>query len=75
MADNALQVPISALYRCGERWCVFVIEAGRADPRETTIIGQRSTTAAVVESGLQPGEQIILHPSEQIEAGDQVKPR
>ncbi|MEO0535513.1 MAG: HlyD family efflux transporter periplasmic adaptor subunit [Cyanobacteria bacterium P01_A01_bin.123] len=72
--DNALQVPISALYRCGERWCVFVIEAGRTERREITI-GQRSTTAAVVESGLKPGEQVILHPSEQIEAGDQVKPR
>ena len=73
-ADNALQVPISALYRCGQDWCVFVVEEGRAYPRQITI-NHRSTTAAAVESGLQPGEQVILHPSEQIESGRKVEPR
>ncbi|NER78817.1 MAG: efflux RND transporter periplasmic adaptor subunit [Leptolyngbya sp. SIO1D8] len=72
--DDALQVPISALYRCDEDWCVFVVEGGRATPRQVTI-SQRSTTAAAVASGLQPGEQVILHPSEQVEAGREVEPR
>jgi HlyD family secretion protein len=72
--DNALQVPTSALYRCGQDWCVFVIEADRATPRAITL-GQRSTAAAVVTSGLKAGEQVILHPSEQISEGRQVKPR
>ncbi len=72
--DNALQVPISALYRCDQDWCVFVVEEGRASPRRI-MINQRSTTAAAVESGLQPGEQVILHPSEQIGSGRKVEPR
>ena len=72
--DNVLQVPISALYRCAQDWCVFVVEKDRARMRTITI-GPRSTTAAVVESGLQPGEQVILYPSEQIEAGRRVEPR
>ncbi|MBE7380124.1 MAG: HlyD family efflux transporter periplasmic adaptor subunit [Leptolyngbya sp. SIO1E4] len=72
--DNTLQVPISALYRCDTDWCVFVVEDGRASPRQVTI-SRRSTAAAAIESGLQPGEQVILHPSEQIEAGRQVESR
>ncbi|MEM9448830.1 MAG: HlyD family efflux transporter periplasmic adaptor subunit [Cyanobacteria bacterium P01_E01_bin.6] len=72
--DNALQVPVSALYRCQENWCVFVVENNRAYPRHITI-GRRSTTAAAVESGLQPEDQVILHPSEHIEAGHRVKPQ
>ncbi|MEO1299989.1 MAG: HlyD family efflux transporter periplasmic adaptor subunit, partial [Cyanobacteria bacterium J06636_16] len=31
--ENALQVPVSALYRCDQDWCVFVIEDDRAQPR------------------------------------------
>ena len=72
--DDALQVPVSALYRCGEGWCVFVVDQDRAYPRQIAI-SQRSTTAAAVESGLQPGEQVILHPSEQIEEDRRVKAR
>ena len=69
--DQALQVPISALYRCGQEWCVFVVENNRAHSRRITI-GPRNTMAAVVESGLNLGEHVILHPSEQVETGSKV---
>ncbi|MBE9069172.1 HlyD family efflux transporter periplasmic adaptor subunit [Leptolyngbya cf. ectocarpi LEGE 11479] len=72
--DNALQVPVSALYRCGETWCVFVVEDDRAQPREIAI-DHRSTVAAEVTNGLAAEESVVLHPSEQLEAGRQVKPR
>ncbi|MEM7064439.1 MAG: HlyD family efflux transporter periplasmic adaptor subunit [Cyanobacteria bacterium P01_B01_bin.77] len=73
-AENALQVPISALYRCGENWCVFVVEDDRAQPREISI-DHRSTTAVEVTNGLAAEESVVLHPSEQLEAGRQVKSR
>ncbi|MEL7504459.1 MAG: HlyD family efflux transporter periplasmic adaptor subunit [Cyanobacteria bacterium J06554_6] len=73
-SDDALQVPISALYRCGGSWCVFVVKSGRAYPREITL-SQRSPSAAVVETGLERGEQVILHPSDQIQEGRKVEPR
>ncbi|MGB3615436.1 MAG: HlyD family efflux transporter periplasmic adaptor subunit [Elainellaceae cyanobacterium] len=73
-SDNALQVPISALYRCGGDWCVFTIEDGRAALREVAI-GPRNTTAALVESGLSPGEQVVLYPNETIKPGRAVEPR
>ncbi|MEM9266458.1 MAG: HlyD family efflux transporter periplasmic adaptor subunit [Cyanobacteria bacterium P01_F01_bin.13] len=72
--DNVLQVPVSALYRCGESWCVFVVEAGRVQPREISI-DHRSTMAAEVTDGLQSEERVVLHPSEQLQAGRQVKSR
>ena len=69
--DNALQIPISSLYRCDGNWCVFVVESGRAYPRQITI-GPRSMTATTVKSGLQLGERVIQHPNEQIAAGRKV---
>ncbi|MFG6095790.1 HlyD family efflux transporter periplasmic adaptor subunit [Leptothoe sp. ISB3NOV94-8A] len=71
---NILQVPVSALYRCGESWCVFVVEDNQAQPREINI-DHRSTMAAEVTEGLRDGEQVVLHPSEELEAGRQVKER
>lgn len=70
--DNALQMPVSALYRCDQNWCVFVVEEGRAVSR-TIEVGHRSTTAAAIEAGLEPGEEVILHPNEQLEPGHRVK--
>ncbi|MEL6554519.1 MAG: HlyD family efflux transporter periplasmic adaptor subunit [Cyanobacteria bacterium J06621_11] len=73
-AEDALRVPVSALYRCDTAWCVFRIENGQAEPREV-VIEQRSSTAAAVESGLSDGDIVILHPSEQIESGRKVESR
>ena len=72
--DSVLQVPISALYRCDGSWCVFVVQSGRAYPREISL-GQRNPSAAVVDTGLDHGEQVILHPSDQIQEGRKVEPR
>lgn len=72
--EDVLQVPVSALYRCGESWCVFVVEDNRAQPREISI-DHRSTMAAEVTTGLNSRERVVLHPSEEMEAGRQVKLR
>ena len=72
--EDVLTVPISALFRCDTDWCAFVAEDGRAQRREV-VIGPRSDFAAVVESGLDEGAQVILYPGDQIEAGVRVKGR
>jgi HlyD family secretion protein len=72
---EALKVPLSALFRCGDQsWCTFVAEQGKAQRREVKI-GQRSNLEAAVEKGLKAGEQVILHPSEQIKAGEWIQNR
>jgi len=70
-AAKALRVPISALFRKGDQWAVFVVNGGRAmlAPVE---IGQRNTTHAEVLRGLSEGTMVALHPSDRIEDGTRV---
>ncbi len=71
---NVLKVPLSALFRCDQAWCVFSVQDSKAQERSIEI-GQRSTFEAEVQKGLQAGETVILHPNEQIKTGTLVKPR
>lgn len=74
-SEDAVTVPISALFRCDpETWCTFVAADGKAQQREIAI-SQRNDLAAAVESGLTPGEQVILHPSEEIGNEKRVRDR
>jgi len=76
--DSVLQVPVSALFRCETEqtadpgWCVFTVEAGRAQERQVAI-GQRNPNAAQVLEGLSKTDTVILHPTEQIESGTRVR--
>jgi HlyD family secretion protein len=73
-AEDALTVPISALFRKGEDWAVFAIVSGRA---LTTIvkIGHRNDRVAEVLDGLSSGAQVVAHPSDRIVDGNRVAPR
>jgi HlyD family secretion protein len=72
---NILKAPISSLFRCNQSaWCVFVVENGRASQRQIAI-GHRSDREAEIQQGLNQGERVILHPTEQIKAGIQVTSR
>lgn len=73
-SEESVQVPVSALFRCQQAWCVFSIEGDRAQLQQVDI-GQRNPFNAVVLSGLAPGESVILHPNERIEAGSRVSQR
>lgn len=72
--SDVLKVPLSALFRCEQAWCVFSVQDSKAQERSIEI-GQRSTFEAEVQKGLQAGETVILHPNEQIKTGTLVKPR
>jgi HlyD family secretion protein len=72
--QNVLKVPISGLFRLGEEWAVYVVTDGRA-ARHTLTIGQRNSLEAEVLSGLQPGDVVIVHPSDAVQEGVRVAPR
>ncbi len=72
--EEALKLPLSALFRCQEEWCVYVAEAKHAQQRQV-VLGQRSTTAAEVLEGLEAGETVILYPSDQVQTGHRIQPR
>jgi HlyD family secretion protein len=68
---NALRLPISALFRKGEQWAVYVLDHGVA--RSVPVdIGQRNMDFAEVVKGLPEGTMVILHPSDRVIDGTKV---
>jgi HlyD family secretion protein len=72
--DNVLKAPVSSLFRVRDKWAAYVLQAGRAVQR-TLSLGERNGLEAEVISGVQEGEQVIVHPSDAIQDGVRVKPR
>lgn len=67
--DDALLVPLGALFRQGSDWAVFAVDAdGRAALRRIGI-GPRDARSAVVLDGLAENERVILHPSDRVAQG------
>ncbi|OIQ98899.1 macrolide export protein MacA [mine drainage metagenome] len=71
-AEAVTKVPASALFRCADAWCAFVVEKGVAKRRVVTI-GQRNSQEAEALAGLDPGEVVVRHPANQIDEGVRVK--
>lgn len=70
-SPRVLQVPLSAIFRCGSGWCVFVVERGRAALRRVGI-GHQSDEAVEILSGLKGSETVIQHPPNELAAGARV---
>jgi len=67
-SSDVLRVPLSALFRQGDKWAVFVVRDGRAELREVEI-GQDDGLQAEVRAGLEAGERVVLHPAERVSPG------
>jgi HlyD family secretion protein len=67
-SDDALQVPLGALFRRGEDWAVFVVEGGVARERVVTL-GERAARRAQILDGLEEGARIVTHPSDAVADG------
>src|SRR6266571_1125490 len=73
-ADDALTVPVSALFRKGDEWAVYAVDNGRAQTKVVKI-GHRNNRLAEVVAGLPAGTQVVLHPSDRISDGTRVAER
>lgn len=71
---DVLQAPLSALFRQGDAWAVFVAEGGIARLREVEI-GRTGALSAEILDGLAPGETVLVHPNERIADGAAIVPR
>ncbi|MFT5142868.1 MAG: putative ABC transport system permease protein [Rhodothermales bacterium] len=69
---SVLSVPTSALFQLEGTWQVFQVKDGVA-VLAAVRIGHRSTDSAEILEGLSSGDQVILFPSDKIEAGVKVK--
>jgi HlyD family secretion protein len=71
--EQAVKVPVAALFRDGESWAVFLDAEGRAQKRRVEI-SRRGGLEAVVEKGLAPGDRVIVYPGDAVEDGARVEP-
>jgi len=67
-SKRELVVPLSALFRTGKAWTVFVAVDGEAR-RRTVQIGRRTALLAQVLGGLKAGERVVLHPDNKVTDG------
>jgi HlyD family secretion protein len=65
---DVLRVPLSALFRQGDQWAVFVERDGRAQLQNVEI-GQGNGLQAEVRAGLEAGERVVLHPADRVSPG------
>lgn len=72
--DDVLKVPLPALFRDGDRWAVFVDEGGRAALRHVEV-GRDNGIEAQIVAGLEPGERVVLHPSDRVAEGVRLEAR
>ncbi|MDO8890212.1 MAG: efflux RND transporter periplasmic adaptor subunit [Thiobacillus sp.] len=72
--DKAVKVPVSALFRAGDQWAVFVAREGRA-AKQIVTLSRRSATEAVVQEGLKVGEKVIVHPSDSVSDNKVIRER
>lgn len=69
--DDVLTIPVGALFRDGPDWATYLVRDDRATLQKLTL-GERNEDFAQVLDGLQAGDRVILHPSDQVVAGVRV---
>lgn len=69
---DTMKVPLSALFRTGEKWNVYVVERGMARKRQVET-GHRTALEMEILHGLGEGEAVIIHPSNLISDGVRVQ--
>lgn len=73
--QEALLVPLGALFRRGANWAVFVVDAERRARLRTVTLGARNARHAAIVDGLDEGDRVVLHPSDRIADGVRVAAR
>jgi HlyD family secretion protein len=67
-SEDVLLLPVAALFRDGERWAVWVVEADVAR-LQVIELGKRQGLWVEVSAGLEAGQTVIVHPSDAITEG------
>ena len=73
-ADDVLIVPAGALFREGNAWKTYVLRGGRAS--QTAVgVGHSDGRLTEILTGLQVGDEVLLHPPDTVGDGTRVKKR
>jgi len=66
--DDVLQIPAGSLFRHRQDWAVFAVKDNRAQLRRVEV-GQRNGLIAQILEGVEAGERVLNHPSDEVEDG------
>jgi HlyD family secretion protein len=72
--EDVLQVPASSLFRLNEGWALFLVENGRARQRVVKM-GQRTGLVAQILEGVEEGDKVVNHPSDEVSDGVRITER
>lgn len=72
--DKVLSVPLSALFRQGPSWALFVVSDGEARSRNVSV-GRKNGFNAQITKGVAESDRVILHPNDRIRDGSRVAKR
>jgi len=69
--ESVLQVPAGALFRRGNDWMTFLLDAGKARAIKVTT-GHNNGLTAEITAGLVAGQTVLLHPPDKVVDGTAV---
>jgi HlyD family secretion protein len=72
--DAVLKVPLTALFRDGDGWAVFVVDEARAR-LQPVVIGHEADFEAEIVTGVSEGDVIIRYPNNHVMEGATVRQR
>lgn len=70
-AKGVMRVPMSALFRRDEGWALYAVQDERALLRRVEV-GKQNGLQAEIVSGLDLGDQVVVHPSDRVADGVRV---
>ena len=73
-SEDVLAVPLTALFRDGEQWALFVEEDGRAVLHHVEV-GRKNGVLAEIREGVEAGERVVMHPSDRVSDGTRIASR
>lgn len=73
-AEDVLKIPTNALFRVGDEWAVFRVEDGVAREQQVEV-GLQNGLEAEIRTGLASGDQVIMHPGDDVIDGTTIRQR
>jgi HlyD family secretion protein len=70
--DDAVKVPVGALFRAGDGWAVFVVDGAHVR-RRVVPVTLRNGVDAVVTGGVKAGEVLVVYPPDKLADGSRVR--
>lgn len=70
--EDALKIPIGALFRSGNEWAVYKVVDKRAVETQV-VIKTKGSDEALIVSGLSEGDIVIIYPGDLVEDGTRIK--